>query len=128
MLAGLELSRSLIVFEKIMRQQMWRELFTRASSEEGSASKQLAPHLLSHYVFQWAPTYARPPRIYLSCHAGTRPVVHGAPTVSRVLSSFARSTSVRVFSIASATLNSSAAISYCPCCDCEGRRADRRMR
>jgi hypothetical protein len=29
-----------------MQQQVWRELFTRAASAEGSANKQLAPH---HY-------------------------------------------------------------------------------
>src|SRR5215470_11824361 len=65
---------------------------------------------------------------YLSCQTGTRPAVHGAPTVSSDLSSLARSTSVRDFNFASAALNSSAAMPYCSCCDWLGRNAERRMR
>jgi hypothetical protein len=33
-----------------MQQQLWRELFTRASSVEGDASKQLAPRLLHLFL------------------------------------------------------------------------------
>jgi len=33
-----------------MQQQLWRELFTRASSVEGGASKQLAPHSLHLFL------------------------------------------------------------------------------
>jgi hypothetical protein len=39
-------------------QWVWRELFIRTSSEEGSGSKQLAPQLLLRYFFKHQMPYA----------------------------------------------------------------------
>src|SRR5262249_28015234 len=95
-------------------------LFERLNLVRRQPGFQLRPHVVEQPDYSIAH--------HLSCHTGTRPAVHGAPTVSSTLSSFARSTSVSVFSFASVTLNSSAAMLYCSCCDWVGRSAERRMR